>query len=58
MRSTSTDSHGGVSEPEAGVEERAVGQVAVDVLGPGRKRQREPLNTVFELYERLFYTAC
>jgi hypothetical protein len=30
----------------------------VDVLRPGRERERQPLNTVFELYERLFYTAC
>ena len=30
----------------------------MDVLGPGRQRQRQPLNIVFELYERLFYTPC
>ena len=39
----------GVSQPETGVEERAVRQVAVDVLGSGRQRQRQPLNIVFEL---------
>src|SRR5712691_11941673 len=46
-----------VSEPEARVEERPVREIAVDVLRPGRERQRQPLNTVRELYERLFYTS-
>ena len=49
---------GDVADAETRVEEGAVGQVAVDVLRPGRERQRQPLNTVFELYERLFYTPC
>src|SRR5207249_848389 len=31
---------------------------AMDVFGAGRKRQRQTPNTVLELYERLFYTAC
>jgi hypothetical protein len=34
-----------------------VREVAMDVLRPGRERQRQPLNIVFELYERLFYTS-
>src|SRR5207248_6686658 len=49
---------GRVSETEAGVEERPVREIAMDVLGAGRKRQRQTPNTVLELYERLFYTAC
>ena len=44
-------------ETEAGVEERSVRDIAVDVLRSGRKRQRQAPNTVLELYERLFYTA-
>src|SRR3989442_7591313 len=49
---------GRVSEPEAGVEERPVRDVAVDVLRAGRERQGQAPNTVFEPHERLFYTAC
>ena len=44
-------------ETKAGVEERSVRDIAVDVLRSGRKRQRQAPNTVLELYERLFYTA-
>src|SRR4051794_3771864 len=47
-----------VAEAEARVEERAAHEVAMDVLRAGRERQRQPPNTVFELYERLFYTSC
>jgi len=46
---------GRLSEAEAGVEERAVDQVAVDVLRSGRERQGQPLNPSLERYERLFY---
>jgi len=55
------DARGGprhIAEAEARVEERAAREVSVDVLRAGRERQRQPPNTVFELYERLFYTPC
>src|SRR5439155_17545983 len=47
-----------LSKSEAGVEERSIREIAVDVLRPGRTRQCQAVNTVLELYERLFYTAC
>ena len=47
-----------LAEPEAGVEERPVHEVAMHMLRPGRERQCQPLNPVFESYERLFYTPC
>jgi len=49
---------GRLAEPEARVEERPVHEIAVDMLRAGGQRQRQPPDTVFERYERLFYTPC
>jgi DNA repair photolyase len=46
---------GRVSQAEARIEEGPVDEVAVDVLRPGGQRQRQPLDTTFDRYERLFY---
>jgi DNA repair photolyase len=47
-----------VAEPEPGVEEGPVCEVAVDVLRAGREGQGEALDPLRELYERVFYTSC
>jgi len=45
----------GVVEAHAGVEERPVDEVAVNVPRAGRQGQRQALHTTFDRYERLFY---
>src|SRR4029077_4932837 len=47
---------GPVRAPEARVEQRPAREIAVHVLRAGRQGEGEPPDTVFELYERLFYT--